>query len=400
MRKAVAVILSAACISLCACTAVTTGTQEEPASSSETSSVATPESPEHTITPAYIIPAAGDGDMQYNLYRDCKPAEDVFAIEEIPLPQTVADKPILPVTFLDEESVLVYMYKANTNTSDENLETIGRYNIKTGEYETWISANNEFGYTIQAIHEQYLVYRENSIRYTSNFQESEVPPSARLCVYDRESKETYTVYEYPKEYIGSSISYQDGVALVENTLYFDTVHSSDGELKTAVYSADLSTRDVAPYRENAQCPVFDGKELWVIAKEGNDCVLVNTESSEKIPVPNDVAEIAIGDSIFFKLNRGTLENDEFATSELVEAQSSQPIMTTQMSIDDLRLEEGVLVWTSYVDASAFLFDTQSDCFLCFESLPQGGHSLRFYQGYGLLQVGANGDAHYYRLSKK
>lgn len=396
MRKAVAVILSAACISLCACTAVTTGTQEEPAPSS----VATPESPQYTATPPYIIPAAGDGDMQYNLYRDCKPAEDVFAIEEIPLPQTVADKPILPVTLLDEESVLVYMYKANTNTSDENLETIGRYNIKNGEYETWISASNEFGYTIQAIHERYLVYRENSIRYTSNFLESEVPPSARLCVYDRESKETYTVYEYPEEYIGSSISYEDGVALVENTLYFDTVYNSDGELKTAVYCADLSTLDVAPYRENAQCPVFDSKELWVIAKEGNDCVLVNTESSEKISVPNDVAEIAIGDSIFFKLNRGTLENDEFATWELVEAQSNQPIMTTQLSIDDLRLEEGYLVWASYADASVFLFDTQSDCFLCFESLPQGFHSLRFYQGYGLLQVGSDGAVHYYRLSKK
>lgn len=52
MRKAVAVILSAACISLCACTAVTTDTQEEQASSSEPSSVATPESSEYTITPA------------------------------------------------------------------------------------------------------------------------------------------------------------------------------------------------------------------------------------------------------------------------------------------------------------------------------------------------------------
>ena len=146
--------------------------------------------------------------------------------------------------------------------------------------------------------------------------------------------------------------------------------------------------------------MFDGQELWVIAKEGNDCVLVNTESSEKISVPNDVAEIARGDSIFFKLNRGTLENDEFATWELVEAQSGQPIMTTQLSIDDLRLEEGYLVWASYVDASVFLLDTQSDCFLCFESLPQGFHSLRFYQGYGLLQVGSDGAVHYYRLSKK
>lgn len=354
------------------------------------------------MTPRYTIPVADDEDIQYNLYRDCKPAENVFAIEEISLPQTVADKPVLPVTLLDEESVLIYMYKANTNAafSDENLETIGCYNIKTDEYEKWISTNNEFGYTIQAINEQYLVYRENPIQYTPNFLESEDSPSARLCVYDRCSKETRTIYEYPEEYIGSPISYQEGVALVENKLYFDTVCSSGGKLGTMVYCADLSTMDVISYMEDAQCPVFDGKELWVIAKEGNNCVLMSKESSKKITVPNDVSEIAIGNSIFFKLNRGTLANDEFTTWELLDAQSNQPIMITQQSIDSLRLEEGYLVWTSYADASVFLFDTQSDCFLCFESLPKGSHFIRFFQGNGFLQVWSDGTAHYYRLSKK
>lgn len=400
MRKAIVIILSAACTLLCACSTATISTQEEPIPSSGHSSVAAPESPEDTMTPRYTIPVAGDGDIQYNLYRDCKPAEEVFDIEKIPLPQTVADKPILSVTLLDEESVLIYMYKANTNTLDENLEMIGCYNIKTGEYETWISANNEFGYTIQAINERYLVYRENSIRYTSNFLESEGPPCARLCIYDRDSKETYTVYEYPEEYIGSPIFYQEGVALAENKLYFDTVHSSDGKLKTMVYCADLSTLDVTLYKQDAQCPAFDGKELWVIAKEENAYVLMSAESSKKIPVPNDVSEIAIGDSVFFKLDLGVLANDKFTTWELVEAQSRRPIMLTQLSIDDLRLEEGYLVWTSYADASIFLYDTQSDCFLCFESLPQGSHSLRFFQGYGLLQVWADGAAHYYRLSKQ
>lgn len=216
MRKAVAVILSAACIFLCACTAVTTDTQEEQASSSEPSSVATPESSEYTITPAYIIPTAGDGDMQYNLYRDCKPAEDVFAIEEIGLPQTVADSPILPVMLLDENSVLIYMYKAGTNGAlqEENLEATGCYNIETGECEKWISANNELDYTIQAINGRYLVYRESPIPYTDNFLKAENHQIARLCVYDRDSQETYTVYKYPEEYIGSSIFYQKGVALV------------------------------------------------------------------------------------------------------------------------------------------------------------------------------------------
>lgn len=402
MRKAVAVILSAACISLCACTAVTTDTQEEQASSSEPSSVATPESSEYTITPAYIIPTAGDRDMQYNLYRDCKPAEDVFAIEEIDLPQTVADSPILPVVLLDENSALIYMYKAGTNGAlqEENLEAIGCYNIKTGKCEKWISANNELDYTIQAINGRYLVYRESPIPYTDNFLKAENHQIARLCVYDRDSQETYTVYEYPEEYIGSSIFYQKGTALVENKLYFDTVCGSGSESETMVYCADLSTLDVMPYMEHAQCPMFDGKEIWCIAKQENAYVLMSKESSEKIVLPDDVSEMAVGDSIFFKLNLGALTNDEFATWELVGAQSDEPVMTTQQMIDDLRLEEGGLVWTSYADAPVFLFDTQSDSFLCFDSLPEGAHYIRFFQGYGFLQLRTNGETYYYRLGKK
>lgn len=339
---------------------------------------------------------------QYNLYRECKSAEDVFAIEEIDLPQTVADSPILPVVLLDENSALIYMYKAGTNGAlqEENLEAIGCYNIKTGECEKWVSANSELDYTIQAINRRYLVYRESPIPYTDNFLKAENHQIARLCVYDRDSQETYTVYEYPEEYIGSSIFYQKGVALVENKLYFDTVCGSGSESETMVYCADLSTLDVIPYMEHAQCPMFDGKEIWCIAKQENAYVLMSKGSSEKIVLPDDVSEMAVGDSIFFKLNLGALANDEFATWELVGVQSDEPVMTTQQMIDDLRLEEGCLVWTSYADAPVFLFDTQSDSFLCFGSLPEGAHYIRFFQGYGFLQLRTNGETHYYRLSKK
>lgn len=402
MRKVITIILCSACILLCACTTFSVSTQEENISPLDNSPAVTPEIPENTMAPRSTILTGEDMNTQYNLYRECKPAEDVFAIEEIGLPQTVADSPILPVMLLDENSALIYMYKAGTNGAlqEENLETIGCYNIETGECEKWISANNELDYTIQAINGRYLVYRESPIPYTDNFLKAENHQIARLCVYDRDSQETYTVYEYPEEYIGSSIFYQKGVALVENKLYFDTVCGSGSESETMVYCADLSTLDVMPYMEHAQCPMFDGKEIWCIAKQENAYVLMSKESSEKIVLPDDVSEMAVGDSIFFKLNLGALANDEFATWELIGAQSDEPVMTTRQMIDDLRLEEGCLVWTSYADALVFLFDTQSDSFLCFDSLPEGAHYIRFFQGYGFLQLRTNGETHYYRLSKK
>lgn len=402
MRKVITIILCSTCILLCACATFSVSAQEEHISPLDNSPAVTPEIPENTMAPRSTILTGEDMNTQYNLYRECKPAEDVFAIEEIDLPQTVADSPILPVVLLDENSALIYMYKAGTNGAlqEENLEAIGCYNIETGECEKWVSANSELDYTIQAINRRYLVYRESPIPYTENFLKAENHQIARLCVYDRDSQETYTVYEYPEEYIGSSIFYQKGTALVENKLYFDTVCGSGSESETMVYCADLSTLDVIPYMEHAQCPMFDGKEIWCIAKQENAYVLMSKERSEKIVLPDDVSEMAVGDSIFFKLNLGALANDEFATWELVGAQSDEPVMTTRQMIDDLRLEEGCLVWTSYADAPVFLFDTQSDSFLCFDSLPEGTHYIRFFQGYGFLQLRTNGETHYYRLSKK
>lgn len=401
MRKIIAILLCAASVWLSAC-APDINTQKAQGSSADASSVAAPDSPESAGTPRCTIPIQGDMNLEYELYRDCKQAEDVFNIKEIGLPQRIGEQPILPIAFLDEDSVLVYVYKANTNSAhlEENLESIGRYHISTGTFETWISVNRDVGCTIQAWNESYLVYRETLIENTAPVSEEGSPPNTRLCFYDRSSGETHTVFEYPEEFLGSSVSYQNRVALVQNQLYFDTVHTVNGELTTAVYCADLSTLDVIPYMENAQYPMFDGEEVWVIVPEEDSHVLLGTESSTKIPVPCEIAEIAMGGSAFFKLNKGVLENDEFSTWELVDAQSGQPIMVTEQVIDDVRVDDGYLTWASYADAPVFLFDTKADCFLRFDTLPESYHYLRFYQGYGFLQLWVDGEPQYYLLEKK
>lgn len=401
MRKVIAILLCAASVWLSACTP-DISTQEAQGSSADTSSVAATDSPEPAVTPRCTVPIQGSMNLEYELYRDCKRAEDVFSIKEIDLPQKIGEQPILPVAFLDEDSVLVYLYKANTNSAhlDENLESIGRYHIGSGTYEKWISVNRDFGCTIQAISESYLVYREALIQDALHFSEEQTPKSARLCVYDRSSGETHTVFEYPEEYIGSSVSYQNQVALVQNQLYFDTVHTVDAESATTVYCADLSTFDVVPYMENAQYPMFDGNEVWVIVPDGDSHILLGTKSSTKIPLPREIAEIAMGDAVFLKLNKGVLANDEFSTWELTDVQTGQPIMVTEQIIDDVRVDDGYLTWASYADAPVFFFDTKADCFLRFDTLPESSHYLRFYQGNGFLQLWADGEPKYYRLEKK
>ena len=94
MRKVITKILCSACILLCACTTFSVSTQEEHISPLDNSPAVTPEIPENTMAPRSTILTGEDMNTQYNLYRECKPAEDVFAIEEIGLPQTVADSPI------------------------------------------------------------------------------------------------------------------------------------------------------------------------------------------------------------------------------------------------------------------------------------------------------------------
>lgn len=401
MRKIIAIILCIVSVGLCACTP-NMGSQEEQGSSQDNALVVTPDAPEPTLVPRCTVPIQGDMNLEYELYRDCKQAEDVFSIKEIDLPQRIGEQPILPIAFLDEDSVLVYVYKANTNSAhlDENLESIGRYNIDSGTYEKWISVNNDYGYTIQAISESYLVYRETLIQDALHFSEEQTPKSAQLCFYDRSSKETHTVFEYPEEFLDSSVSYQNRVALVQNQLYFDTVHTANGELATTVYCADLSTLDVVPYMENAQYPMFDGNEVWVIVPDGDSYILLGTKSSTKVSLPYEIVEIAMGDSIFFKLNKGVLADDEFTTWVLFDEQSNQPIMITEQIIDDLRVEDGYLTWASYADAPIFLYDTVTGCFLRFDTLPESSHYLRFYQGYGFLQLWIDGKPKYYCLKEK
>ena len=108
----------------------------------------------------------------------------------------------------------------------------------------------------------------------------------------------------------------------------------------------------------------------------------------------------MGEEIFCKLNRGTTDGTGLSTWEWIDVRQQQPILTTQQATDDLRLEEGYLVWASYADSPAILFDTQNECFLRFESLPDGQPYFRFADGVGFLQLRVDGEAQYYQLTEK
>lgn len=76
------------------------------------------------------------------------------------------------------------------------------------------------------------------------------------------------------------------------------------------------------------------------------------DGSEQLTLPDSAAEIAVGEEIFCKLNRGTTDGTGLSTWEWIDVRQQQPILTTQQATDDLRLEEGYLVWASYADSPA------------------------------------------------
>lgn len=76
------------------------------------------------------------------------------------------------------------------------------------------------------------------------------------------------------------------------------------------------------------------------------------DGSEQLTLPDSAAEIAVGEEIFCKLNRSTTDGTGLSTWEWIDIRQQQPILANQQATDDLRLEEGYLVWASYADSPA------------------------------------------------
>lgn len=385
MRKGFAPLLCALCIGLCACTAAQQSPGEEGSF---------PDSAELSATAA---PEQEGSELPYDLYRDCRPAEDVFHLEKIELPQNPEGQVFSPVAFLDENTLLGSLYEATDGVpSDQGAAAVGCLDLETGEWQRLASPQDKTTDTVLTFNDAYIVYWEMPL------SDAEAPASgnASLCVYDRQAEEAYTLFEYPEEFLKSALVYGNHIVLVEDQLYFDTVVRGSDGTETMVYSADLPARSITPYKENAQHPLYDGEKLWTVTNQGDTCVLEAADGSEQLTLPDSAAEIAVGEEIFCKLNRSTTDGTGLSTWEWIDIRQQQPILTTQQATDDLRLEEGYLVWASYADSPAILFDTQNECFLRFDSLPEGQQYFRFADGVGFLQLRVDGEAQYYRLTEK
>ena len=395
MRNVVLMLLAVVCIGLSGCSAVTGG---QPAQSAAPSPApATPEqTAAQTPAPCYTIPVAGDPDLRYDLYRDCRPAEEVFAVEKFDLPPTLNGQPCMPVCFLPDGTLLVYLEaETGDGTSWSRAPvTMGSYTPDSGQYRDLVSAPAGCSLLLQTCNERYLVYRE-----TETPDDGQAADTARLCVYDLLAGTAQTVYTYPKEFLESSASFQNSPALAGDQLYFDALEAIDGVPTFRVYCADLQTLALTPCREDAHTPLSDGENLWALIPQG-DSYALTADGAQAIPLPGGTAEIAMGDAVFFKVNRDVLPGDQLATWELRTTQQDQPLMITQQVFDDLHLQGAYLSWATYVYSPVFLFDTRADCFLRFDSLPQGCQYLRFANGCGFLQLLTKEGTQYYRLTEK
>ena len=189
--------------------------------------------------------------LPYDLYRDCRPAEDVFHIEKTDLPQNPEGQVFSPVAFLGENTLLGSLYEAADGVpSDQGAAALGRLDLQTGEWQKLVSPQGRTTDTVLTFNDAYIVYWEMPL----SDAEGPTPGKASLCVYDRRAEEAYALFEYPEEFLKSALVYGNHIVLVEDRLYFDTVVPRIEGTKTMVYSADLPARSVTPYKENAQHP--------------------------------------------------------------------------------------------------------------------------------------------------
>lgn len=145
--------------------------------------------------------------------------------------------------------------------------------------------------------------------------------------------------------------------------------------------------------------MFDGERVWAVVGQGDPAVLTAADSGESRPLPDGVSEIALGQRLFFRRCAGEADG-EADIWELAQAGQDHPLMVTCQLFDDLRLQDGHLVWTTYTESPAFLYDTEQDCFLRFDSLPRGLQFFCFAGGAGFLQLRTDDGLQYYRLREK
>ena len=172
--------------------------------------------------------------LPYDLYRDCRPAEDVFHIEKIDLPQNPEGQVFSPAAFLGENTLLGSLYEAADGVpSDQDAAALGRLDLQTGEWQKLISPPDGATDVILTFSDSYIVYWEIPL------SDAEAPTSgkASLCIYDRRAEEAYALFEYPEEFLKSALVYGNHIVLVEDRLYFDTVVPGSEGTKTLVYSA-------------------------------------------------------------------------------------------------------------------------------------------------------------------
>lgn len=222
MRKGFVPLLCALCIGLYACTAAQQSPGEEGSF---------PDSAELSDTAA---PEQEGSELPYDLYRDCRPAEDVFHIEKIDLPQNPEGQVFSPVAFLGENTLLGSLYEAADGVpSDQGAAALGRLDLQTGEWQKLISPPDGATDVILTFSDSYIVYWEMPL------SDAEAPTSgkASLCIYDRRAEEAYALFEYPEEFLKSALVYGNHIVLVEDRLYFDTVVPRIEGTKTLVYSA-------------------------------------------------------------------------------------------------------------------------------------------------------------------
>lgn len=240
MKKTAALWLAVLCLALGGCAARPT-TSPAPCAGPDAAPTATPGAP--APTPVCTIPVDGVTGLQYDLYRDCLPAEDVFAVEKLDLPSAVDGRPLTPLGVLDDGALLVYLYRTNAGGTlpDRDIAAVGRYDPDTGDCDTLFSAPDRYVPLVLTWSGDLIVYQETP--YSGDL------PAAgqivRLCCYDRRDGQTHKIFDYPDDFIGSAAFYRSSALLTDDALYFDTSVSEGGAATSRVCQADLTTLDVS-----------------------------------------------------------------------------------------------------------------------------------------------------------
>ena len=315
---------------------------------------------------SYTRITADGGISFYEINCPSVPAEEALTCIDLNYPETINNQKVDVVDFIDEETLLVYLYSDTTAEAG----TISLHGDQIGSYQKLLSLNqNQFP---SIGNERWLIITEadEAKRPLDN-------PPRRYRLFDMQQKELYSPFwEQTANEQGEPIgggSYNP-LLVIGSTVYFDDYSIKDGKMTATMYGYDIeSGRITETYPETQKPMLCQGQLIGFTRNDNGDfrrLISVKDQgASFQMECSDNLMLIETGTTGVYALTNEGLDENQLTISRLGNLTTGQTILTANTVLGDLSVSDRLVCWsrvTSNYAVAPALYDIHSQRLITFD----------------------------------